>query len=115
MSLIAHEYQNIHVVDSKKLKHEKAIEGDKGGDKLIPDKRSSSRQTEGVSQTSVICGHQDFLSWIILTQLIFDMTYNLQQELFGCEAQEVSSHICQKFEFDLSTNIDKCRDNPSTA
>ena len=53
----------------KKLKHEKAIEGDKGGDKLIPDKRSSSRQTEGVSQTSVICGHQDFLSWIILTQL----------------------------------------------
>ena len=70
MSLIAQGDQNIHVVDSKKLKHEKAIEGDKGGDKLIPDKRSSSRQTEGVSQTSVICGHQDFLSWIILTQLV---------------------------------------------
>ena len=70
MSLIAHVDQNIHVVDFKKLKHEKAIEGDKGGDKLIPDKRSSSRQTEGVSQTSVICGHQDFLRWIILTQLV---------------------------------------------
>ena len=39
-------------------------------------------------------------------QLIFDMTYNLQQELFGCEAQEVSSYICQKYEFELSRNID---------
>ena len=80
MSLIAHEYQNIHVVDSKKLKPKKAIEGDKGGDKLIPDKRSSSRQTEGVSQTSVICGHQDFLSWIILTQLVdaVNIRYDIQ-------------------------------------
>ena len=95
------------------MKHEKAIEGDKGGDKLVPDKRSSFRQTEGVGQTSVICGHQDFLSWIILTQLVDavtrlgDMTYNLQQKVFACEAQEVSSHICQKCEFDLSKNIDK--------